>query len=429
MNLENNESRRKFIKEMAIGGSAAFLLANPWLKAFAENGNGRPGASDQVKLAIVGTGSRGTQLLNNLFPIMEDVNIKIVAICDNFEPHLQKAFILCKNNGHVPATYVDHRKLLEKEKPDGVIIATPLTQHAHIAVDFMTAGIHTFCEKSMARSLEDIKRMYDTHLGTGKILQIGHQRLFNPIYIDGINKIHEGAIGSIGQMRAFWHRNNNWRRPLPNNDPTLEKQINWRLYKELSAGLLTELMTHQLHIANWIMQDSPVSVTGTGSIVYWDDGRTIPDNVALIFSYKNGVQFIYDSMTSNRKYGLEEQIMGSKGTIEFEANRQYSEKPPVIPGIQQLVNNIEHGVFDHIPIGGASWIPETAVKYKGDQIAAEDFYEDTQFELEAFVGFIRKGSEPPSLLKDAYYASLWAILGEHAIDSGLKVTLPQEYMI
>ena len=414
---------------MAIGGSAAFLLSNPWLKAFADEGQVGAGANNQVNLAVIGTGSRGTQLLANLFPVMHARNIKIIAICDNYKPNLRSALDLCKNNGLDPVIYDDYRKLLEKEKPDGVIIATPLTQHADITIDCLSAGIHTFCEKSMARTAEDIKRMYDAHISAGRILQIGHQRLFNPVYIEGINRIREGAIGQIGQMRAYWHRNNNWRRPLPNNDLALEKQINWRLYKELSIGLLTELMTHQLHVANWIMQESPVSVTGTGSIVYWNDGRTIPDNVALIFTYKNGVQLIYDSMTSNKKYGLEEQIMGNKGTIEFEVNRQYSEKPPVIPGIRQLVNNIEHGIFDNIPIGGASWIPETAVNYIGDQIAAEDFYEDTQFELEAFVNFIRKGSEPPSLLRDAYYASLWAILSEKAIDTEQKITMPQEFII
>ena len=201
------------------------------------------------------------------------------------------------------------------------------------------------CEKSMARTTEDIRKMYDTHLETGKILQIGHQRLFNPIYIDGIRRIHNGDIGPVQQMRAFWHRNNNWRRPLPGNNSELEKQINWRLYKELSVGLLTELMAHQLHVAIWLMQQNPLSVIGTGSIIYWNDGRTIPDNVELIFSFPGGVKLVYDSMTSNKKYGLEEQVLGNKGTIEFEVNRYFSEAPPPAPGILQLINDIEHGIF------------------------------------------------------------------------------------
>ena len=310
-----------------------------------------------------------------------------------------------------------------------MIIAVPLTEHAHIAVDCMKAGIHVFCEKAMARTLEDVKLMYDTHVETGRILQIGHQRMFNPIYLKGIEKIRNGEIGQIGQMRGYWHRNNNWRRPLPKNDQSLEKQINWRLYKELSAGLLTELMSHQLHVANWALNMNPVSVMGSGSIVYWKDGRTVNDNVALIFSYESGVKFIYDSMISNVKYGLEEQIMGDKATIEFEVNRNYAETPPPAPGIQQLINDIEHDIFDKITVAGSSWVPELASKYKGEPIIEDPDFMDTQLELEGFARFIREGRIPKKMVLDPYYTSIWTLLGEQAIDSGLKVSMPAKYKV
>ena len=158
---------------------------------------------------------------------------------------------------------------------------------------------------------------------TGKILQIGHQRLFDPKYIDGIQRIRNGELGKLGQIRAYWHRNANWRRPVPEGKPHLEKKINWRLYRDSSAGLITELASHQIQVANWAVGEPPVSVMGAGSIVYWKDGREVYDNVALIYTYRNGMQFIYDSMISNKKYGLEEQIMGDKGTMELEVNKHY----------------------------------------------------------------------------------------------------------
>jgi predicted dehydrogenase len=230
-------------------------------------------------------------------------------------------------------------------------------------------------------------------------------------------------------MRGYWHRNNNWRRPLPDNDQNLEKKINWRLYKELSAGLLTELMSHQLHVANWVMDQTPVSVMGSGSIVYWKDGRTVYDNVALIFSYANGVKFIYDSMISNVKYGLEEQIMGDKATIEFEVNRHYAETPPPAPGIQHLINDIEHGVFDKITVAGSTWVPELASTYKGEPVIENTDFLDTQLELEAFAGFIRDGKIPEKMVMEPYYTSLWTLLGEQAIDSGQQLSLPEKYLI
>lgn len=423
------KTRRDFIRDLSITGSMAFLAATPWIKTLADTTSVSGSASNRVRIAFIGTGSRGMELMRNFLPNLEKNNVEVVALCDNYVPNLNAAVEICNGFKIKPNTYSDYRALIDKEKPDGVIIATPLTQHKHITVDCLTAGIHVFCEKAMARNIEDIRTMYQTHLNTGKILQIGHQRLFNPIYLDGMNRIHSGEIGKIGQIRAYWHRNNNWRRPVPNNDPVLEKQINWRLYKETSAGLLTELMSHQIHVANWALGETPVSVMGTGSTVFWKDGRTIPDNIAVIFSYPSGVQCIYDSMISNKKYGLEEQIMGHKGTIEFEVNRCYTEEVPQAPGIRQMVNDIEHGIFDTIKVGGSSWVPETAVQYKGEKIQPEDIYTDTAFQLDGFVGFIREGKAPETMAKGSYYGSIWTMLAETAIDTGQKVTIPADFVL
>lgn len=420
------KSRRDFIKNLSVTGSLAFLAATPWIKTLADTTQAGSNATNKVRIAFIGTGSRGMELMRNFFPSLKKNNVEIAAICDNYAPNLKLAVEICAGFNFKPRTYVDYKQLIEKEKPDGVIIATPLIEHAHITIDCLTAGIHVFCEKCMARTIEDIRSMYQAHLSTGKILHIGHQRLFNPIYLDGVNRIHNGEIGQIGQIRAYWHRNNNWRRPIP--DPSLEKKINWRLYKESSAGLLTELMSHQLHVANWALGMNPVSVMGTASNVFWKDGRTVPDNIAVIFTYPNGVNCIYDSMISNKKYGLEEQILGHKGTIEFEVNRIYSEEIPAAPGIRQMVNDIEHGIFDHIKVGGSSWVPETAVQYKGEKIQPEEIYSDTALQLDGFVGFIREGKIPENLIKGAYYGSIWTILAETAINSGQKVTIPNDYI-
>jgi hypothetical protein len=188
-------------------------------------------------------------------------------------------------------------------------------------------------------------------------------------------------------------------------------------------------MSHQLHVANWALDQVPESVMGTGSIVYWKDGRTVYDNVALIYSYPGGVKFIYDSMTSNVKYGLEEQILGDKATIEFEVNRHYAETPPPAPGIQHLINDLEHGLFDPITVAGSSWVPELASKYKGEPIIEDPDFLDTRLELVGFAGFIREGRIPDKMLKDAYYTSIWTLLGEQAIDKGQLTLMPPKYQV
>ena len=418
------QSRRDFLKKLSLfAGSGLLMTAAPGITFSESLQNKESSANDRIRLGVIGVGSRGRYhvlVLNNI------PNVEITAVCDNYPPNYDRAKEL--TNGKAEA-YWDYRELLEKNKPDAVIIATPLHQHAHIAIDCLKAGIHVFCEKSMARTLEDTKAMYDTHRSTGQILQIGHQRLFNHVYLEGMQRIHNGELGQLGQLRAYWHRNNDWRRPVPEGRPDLEEFINWRLYKEYSAGLLTELMSHQLQVANWALQKTPVSVTGTGSIVFWKDGREVNDNVALIYSYEDGTQFIYDSMTSNKKYGLEEQIMGHKGTIEFEVNRYFSETPPPAPGILQLLNDIESGIFKDAHIGGSSWVPETAVTYQGEPIIKDTDFYDSALQLEGFVNHIRKGKAPERLTREGYNASIWTLLGEKAIESGEKLELPEKFRI
>lgn len=64
--------------------------------------------------------------------------------------------------------------------------------------------------------------------------------------------------------------------------------------------------------------------------------------------------------------------MGHLGTIEPEVRKIYSENPPPAPGFLQLINNLEKDIFETIPIGGASWVPETVMQYK-EEYLVEDY--------------------------------------------------------
>lgn len=420
-------SRRDFVGKALAGG--ALIMAYPWLKVMAEDQAND--YSQKIKVGVIGVGSRGLLLLHYLNELSTTINIEVVAVCDNYEPHYQRA--IKKTDGKAKSFY-DYKKIIEMDEVDAVVIATPLYQHAHITIDALNAGKHVFCEKAMARTLEGVKGMADTHYSTGKVLQIGHQRMFDPRYLKAIELINADEIGRITQMRAYWHRNNDWRRPLPEGKPELERQINWRLYKEYSCGLMTELASHQIQVANWLKNAQPVSVMGTGSINYWKDGREVYDNVALIYSYDDGTQFIYDSMTSNRHYGLEEQIMGDKGTLELEVNKRYFENPPPPPeplppaGIVQLMQDIQNGVFgDAIPLTNSSWIPELKVEGDGVKIAErEQGFDESKVQFEAFFASVRKGKPTPGVFEQAYWASVWTLLGQQAMDEKRIVTLPKE---
>ncbi|MFC1563656.1 Gfo/Idh/MocA family protein [candidate division KSB1 bacterium] len=415
--------RREFIKRLSlIAGSTVMAGSLPWINLLKAEQANRVSPSDKVRLGVVGVGSRGRLLLLYL---LQMPNVEIVAVCDDYQPHYDRAIEM--TSGKAKA-FKDYRKMLEINELDAVVIAVPLHLHAKITKDALFSGRHVFCEKCMARTVEGCVEMKNAQKETGKILHIGYQRLFNIVYLEALERIRSGEIGKISQIRAYWHRNNDWRRPVPS--PELERRINWRMYNEYSRGLMTELACHQLQVANWILEETPSSVMGSGGINYWNDGREVYDNVNLVYTYPSGVHVVYDSMISNRHYGLEEQILGDKGTMELENGKIYSENPPPAPGIVQLLGDIERKVFDTIPLGGASWIQETASKNKGDYIVDEyPLPGDTRLQMEGFVESVKKGDPVPMLLREGFNASIAALLGHEAMEKREIVLFPEDLKI
>ncbi len=385
----------------------------PWLKtAMAQEGL-RP-----IKVGIIGVGSRGSLLLIHLKNIPD---IDISCFCDSYEPHFQRTRETLPNaNG-----YYDYLEMLEKEDLDAVVIATPLHEHPKMTIDALDAGIHVFCEKSMARTIEECNAMVEAQQRNNKILMLGHQRMFSLKYQQAYRMISEGKLGKITQIRAYWHRNNDWRRNVPS--PELERFINWRLYHDYSLGLMTELASHQIQVANQILKEVPIEVWGAGSINHWKDGREVFDNVNLVYKYPGDTHLVYDSMISNKHYGLEEQIMGPLGTMELEAGKMWDEFPPPAPGILQLINHLEHKFFDTIPIGGASWVPDEATSRKGTYIIDEVLEDDgTRMLIEAFISYARDNIIDLELTRQGLYASVAAVMGFEAIHQNRVVGWPQE---
>ncbi|MCU0946704.1 MAG: Gfo/Idh/MocA family oxidoreductase [Porphyrobacter sp.] len=404
----------RVVQAAALGGLAQVA---PWAMASAASA-AEPVGRERIRLGLIGTGDRGRALIRN---ILQTRNCTVAAICDDYAPHLDKGRALLPAG--TPA-FADHRAMLDAGGIDAVVIATPLHVHAVQTFDAMDAGLHVWCEKAMARTIADCTAMVARAKAAGRVLQIGHQRLFNPTYLNALARARAGEIGVITQVRASWHRNRDWRRAVPPGSD-LERKLNWRLYRESSAGLMTELATHQIQVANWFFGSVPTRVMGSGSICFWKDGREVYDHVALIFDYPGGRKLVYTSLLNNARYGCEEQIMGHKGSIEPELGRIYAEAPPRVPGLQQLRRDVAKGQRRTIPIGGATWFPELPVTTPGESLGWGE-YDETMLQFEAFGEAVKANRPVPGLLREAYHASVASLLGEMAMDEGQAIAWPAE---
>ena len=376
-------SRREFLKDIGMIGAGVLLSASPWLSAFSEVVET---SGEKCRLAIIGPGSRGRFLMSFL---VQNPKVEIVALCDIYQPSIEKALELAPK----AKVYDDYREILEDKTVDAVCF-----------------------------------RIYNKHISTEKVFFTGQQRLFDPRYIKAMEMIHAGTFGEINAIRTFWNRNGDWRREVPS--PDLERLINWRLYREYSKGLMTELACHQLQIGSWALQKLPEKVMGHGAITYWKDGREVYDNVSCIYVFDDGVKMTFDSVISNKFYGLEEQIMGNLGTVEPEKGKYFFESVPPAPGFLQMINDWENKVFDSLPFAGTSWAPETANENKGEFILGERPKSDgTSLLLEAFVEAVITRRQPERIAEEGYYASMLCLLGDQALQEERVLYFPDEYKI
>jgi predicted dehydrogenase len=288
-----------------IRNSAGVFLGSVFVPNLMANFN----PNSTINIGVIGTGGRGKGIIK----LLNNINgFNVIAVCDTLPFRLEEGYDLIKNNKSAKA-YKDYRKLLDNKNIDGVIISTPLNTHDKIAIDALDADKHVYCEKTMAKGADSVARVVNKCKTSKKIFQTGHQYHSSRLYTQLVEMIGSGKVGKIISIEAQWNRNGNWRRPVP--DPSLERQINWRMYREYSFGLLAELSSHQIDFANWILQATPKKAMGMGGINYWNDGRETYDNTKVVYQYPQGVKATYTCLTSNAKDNYKIMVMGDKGTL------------------------------------------------------------------------------------------------------------------
>lgn len=302
--------RRVFLKNAGILASSMFL-SNELLAADSFV------TDKKIRVGIIGCGDRGVGIMNVMKQLPEQFEIR--AICDVLDFRLQNALNVYTSKNL--KSYKDYREVLDDKAVDAVFIATPLNMHFEIAQNALKAEKHVYLEKTMtynadqAFELINIKKRYPAN-----VLQVGHQYRSSPLYYKVKEMIDAGYLGKVTQIDCRWDRNGNWRRAVPN--PSLERQINWRMYKEYSGGLAAELLSHQIDFINWAFNTQPDQIYATGGIDFYKDGRETFDNIQATLRYeKEGMIGNFGATCSNKRDGYLFKIKGSKGTISLLMNQ------------------------------------------------------------------------------------------------------------
>lgn len=424
---QDGVSRRQFINGAAGIAATLGLTLTDAAEAQEKREAGLKDARP-VKAAFIGVGDQGFG--TDLRAALTVPGVEMVAICDIYEPYLKRAANL------IPGveTYKDYRKMLERKDIEAVLIATPLYLHGPMTVDALNAGKHVFCEKMMSQTIDDGKNMARAARDNKKVLQIGHQRRANVMYHHAWELVNKkNVLGKITHIRAQWNRNGSWRKELLPG--MTDRQRNWRLYKEYSHGLMSELGTHQIHAVNWFLNSGPVAVTGMGGIDYYKDGRELFDNVMVVFEYPGGVKVNYTSLTTNQYDGYYEQFMGDMGTLiiseEKETGASYFREPKhaAEDWMKAAVGGAQVGKHKEV---GLKLDPEATKKIqgKGVKVGEKEFSDGVNkkssyvLEMEDFFNSIRTGSPVTCDWKEALSCTVAAVRANEAMTKKTRIEIP-----
>ena len=268
---------------------------------------------DKLTIGIIGCGDRGKGIMHLMQELPDLFTVK--AICDILDFRIAEARKI-KFPGTLKESK-DYRSILDDKSIQAVIIATPLHLHYQIASEALAAGKHIFLEKTMTYSIDEaIELVKKEAQYPGQILQVGHQYRYTPMCFTVKDMIEKNYLGDITQIDCRWDRNWNWRRPVPSGYS--DKQINWRMYRQYSGGLVAELLSHQIDFINWAFNTHPDEIFATGGIDHFKDGRETYDNVQVVFRYDQaGMVGNFGATCANGRDGYLFKLKGTKGTVEM----------------------------------------------------------------------------------------------------------------
>ncbi len=329
-------NRRTFLKSSFASG---LVFAAPTIL--------RAGNGGKYRTALIGSGWWG---MNITRAALQSGECTIVAMCDVDTNQLNPAAAeIEKLSGDRPKKYKDYRELLEREKPQIVIVGTPDHWHPLITIAAVKAGAHVYVEKPISHTVKEGCAMVKAARAADRVVQVGTHRRISPHNVSGMKFLKEGGAGKIGMIRAFVHYGGGPEEAKPNQEPP--EGLDWdmwcgpgplrpfntkihpkgfRQFLDYGNGTLGDWGIHWLdQILWWTEEKYPRRVFSTGGRpikgppVNGPEGQTTdaPDHQVASFEFENFTavwehrQFAGNEAEKGENVGC--YFYGTKGTFHM----------------------------------------------------------------------------------------------------------------
>jgi predicted dehydrogenase len=385
-------TRRDFLKN---GSVATVMTMLGGVELFAQT-NGAPAeakpAGPKLKVAVIGLGAWGREMLNTLARIPQ---AEVAAICDLFPAAFTRAGKLAPG----AAQTGDYKTILDNKEIKAVIIATPTHKHKEIVLAALKAGKNVYCEAPLANSLEDARAIaLAAKAAQQSIFQAGLQMRSDPQRHFLRPFIRSGALGQSVMARAQWHKKTSWR--ATGSTPEREKDLNWRLSKAISLGLVGELGIHPIDEATWFLNVQPVAVSGFGANALWKDDRDVPDTVQALIEFPGGVFMNYDATLANSFDGEYEMLYGSDAAVMLRESKAWMFKEVDSPLLGWEVYARKESFYKET---GIALVANASKSVNTGEAAQEPAFTNTPLSY-ALTTFLRNAGDVSAAVEDAIAA-------------------------
>ncbi|HEY7117458.1 MAG TPA: Gfo/Idh/MocA family oxidoreductase [Tepidisphaeraceae bacterium] len=298
-------TRRRFLSTTAATG-AAMILASTSRRAL--------GANDDLRVAVVGCGGRGSSHIGAFSKIE---GARLVAVCDADESHLNKAVQQGEKaqKGQKVKPYKDVRKLLEDKEIDAIATATPNHWHSLVTVWACQAGKDVYVEKPISHEIWEGRKCIEAMKKYNRVVQHGTQRRSDHLWYEAFDFIRQGNLGPVQWVKGFCYKPRPsigkvpaptpipagvdydlWCGPAP-MDPLMRKNLHydWHWVWPTGNGDIGNQGVHEMDLSRWAVGNNslPERVLGIGGRFIVDDDATTPNTLIVYYDYKP-VPFIFE---------------------------------------------------------------------------------------------------------------------------------------
>jgi len=300
-------------------------------------------ANDRISTAFIGVGVMGSE---NLKAAMNQPGVAVSAVCDVFQPNLERAAAIARRGGHQPKEIRDFRQILADRSIDVVCISTPDHWHPYMTVEACKAGKDVYVEKPACVAIDEGPVMVQAARKHKRVVQAGTWQRSGAHFQKAAEMVRSGELGKIAFVRAWIYSNQAPEgignpansAPPPGLDwdlwlgPAPARQFNpnrfgvypkaysyFRYFWDYAGGQLTDSGIHMLDIVQMAFGDPlPRSVVALGGKFWLRDDSETPDTMQVTYQYP---EFLgsWEHRSNNIEAGTNRlmgiNFHGSRGTL------------------------------------------------------------------------------------------------------------------